>query len=101
MSSAISIAAGGLQTAARSFETAARTIVAAGNFQAGEATPPAPKATPTGKTQSPPPASPVFDTPDLGQGLIDLKLAEISYKAQVEVLKVASSLEDEAIDLLA
>jgi hypothetical protein len=100
MSSALSIAAAGLQAAGRSFETAAKTVVAAGaaHYEAVAQPAPIPQSTPT---QSPPVASPVFDVPDLAAGLVDLKLAEISYKAQIEVFKAASRLEEEALNLIA
>lgn len=38
--------------------------------------------------------------PDLVGSVIDLKLAEISYKANAKVFEVAARLEDEALDIL-
>ena len=100
MSSSLSIAAGGMQAAGRRFETAARSIVSSGAALQSEPARPAqrPAATQTG---SPPPIRQVFDTPGLTEGLIDLKLAETSYKAQIEVLKAASRLEQETLNLIA
>jgi len=107
MSSALSIAANGLQAAGHQFDTAARSVVSSGlaaqNSSSDAATPVSssnPQNVNASAASLPPPA-PVFDTPDLATGLVDLKLAEVSYKAQIEVLNVAAKLEEEAIDLLA
>jgi len=100
----MSIAAGGLQAAARSLETAARNIVAASthaDLQSGNGADAAQASHPAAQALSPAPAVPVFEVPDLGASVVDLKLAEISYKAQIEVLKAASRLEDEALNLIA
>jgi len=102
MSSALSIAAGGIQAAARSFETAARNVVTASTGLAASVQTPAPApsrppvgAAPVALSQ------PVADIPDLTGSLIDLKVAEISYKAQIEVFKVADRLQDETLDMIA
>jgi flagellar basal body rod protein FlgC len=99
MSSALAIAAGGLQAASRSFETAARTIVSAGataTESVGQA------AEPAASGGAPLAAVPPFEEgPDLFEGLIDLKLAEISYKANAKVFAAASRLEDSLLDILA
>ena len=100
MSSALSIAATGLQTAGRQVETAARSVVSSGLAQQGST---------SGSVSNPgtaapaslPPPPPVFDVPDLATSIVDLKQAEISYKAQIDVLNIASKLEEEAINLVA
>lgn len=107
MSSALSIAATGLQTANRQVETAARSVVSSGVGAQNNATDSAkPAASAASQTANPfaaglPPTRPVFDTPDLATGIVDLKQAQTSYKAQLEVLNIASKLEEEAINLIA
>lgn len=104
MSSALSIAATGLNTANRQVESAARSVVSSSvaghNASADSARPAAPAATNPAAASLPPPR-PVFDAPDLATGIADLKQAEIGYKAQIEVLAIASKLEEEAINLIA
>lgn len=104
MSSALSIAATGLYAANRQVESAARSVVSSGvaghNASAASARPAASAAANPAAASLPPPR-PVFDAPDLATGIADLKQAEIGYKAQLEVLAVASKLEEEAINLIA
>lgn len=107
MSSALSIAATGLQTASRHVETAARSVVSSGLGQQASASQsgtgtsgPVPNPG-TAAPASLPPPTPVFDVPDLATSIVDLKQAEISYKAQIDVLNIASKLEEEAINLVA
>jgi len=105
MSSALSIAATGLNTANRQVESAARTVVSSGvaghNASAEPAAPKTAARPADPAAASLPPPRPVFDAPDLATGIADLKQAEIGYKAQLEVLAVASKLEEEAINLIA
>ena len=107
MSSALSIAANGLQAANRQFETAARSVISSGiaaqNGAGGAST-----STLSGSqanSQAPaaslPPPTPIFEVPDLATSIVDLKQAEVSYKAQIDVLNIASKLEEEAINLVA
>lgn len=97
MSSALSIAAGGLRTATVQFESAARDIVSAGTSFQSE---PAPQSDPSTSGGAPISLA-SFPEPDLTQGVIDLKLAEISYKANAKVFEVAANLQREALDILA
>ena len=97
MSSALSIAAGGLRTATVQFESAARDIVSAGTSFQSEQTPQNDPATSGGA----PISVASFPVPDLTEGILDLKLAEISYKANAKVFEVAARLEQEALDILA
>lgn len=107
MSSALSIAATGLNTANRQFESAARTVVSSSVAGHSASTASArPEASAAARPADPaaaslPPPRPVFDAPDLATGIADLKQAELGYKAQLEVLAVASKLEEEAINLIA
>lgn len=97
MSTALSIAAGGIRTAGGQFETAARDIVRAGtSFQADPATATANPATSGGA----PISVANYPIPDLADSLVDMKLAEISYKANIKVFEVAARLEEAALDIL-
>ena len=97
MSSALSIAADGMQTATVQFERAARDIVRAGaGFTADPAAPAEPSTSggaPLGFAALP--------VPNLATSVVDLKLAEISYKANAQVFEAAARLEEEALDILA
>lgn len=98
MSTALSIAAGGIRTASGQFETAARDIVRAGtSFQADPTTGTSDPATSGGA----PISVANFPIPDLADSLVDMKLAEISYKANIKVFEVAARLEEEALNILA
>lgn len=97
MTSALNIAAGGMHAATVRFEAAAHDIVRAGTTAQTEAAEPA---APAGSTGAPVTVS-GLPQGDLLGGVIDLKLAEISYKANLKVFEVAARLEDEALDILA
>ncbi len=96
MSSALSIAAGGIKTASAQFTSAAREIVQAGTNAHAATTSTAASAASTGA----PVSIANFPAPDLFSGIIDLKLAEISYKANIKVFEAAARLEEEALNIL-
>lgn len=97
MTSAISSSLSGLQSAQRSLTAAATNIVKSGGFN------PASQSLEVKNTSSPTASgSPIqanfSPLPDLTSSLIDLKLAEISYKASAEALKVALEIDRNLID---
>ena len=96
MSSALSIAAGGMRTATVQFERAAREIVQAGASYSTDTT-----TTGVPPTTGAPVTFATAPIPDLVGGILDLKLAEISYKANIKVFEVAARLEEEALNILA
>ncbi len=96
MSSALSISAGGIRTATAQFERAARDIVHAGAAATSEASAPADPSTSGGA----PLGFASLPIPDLAEGIINLKLAEISYKANLKVFEAAARLEEEALNIL-
>ncbi len=96
MSSALSISAGGIRTATAQFERAASDIVQAGAAASNQASAPADPSTSGG----PPLSFASLPVPDLAEGIINLKLAEISYKANARVFEVAARLEETALDIL-
>jgi hypothetical protein len=96
MSSALSISAGGIRTATAQFERAARDIVAAGTTAAPQnSAAPGP-----GASGGAPIRVAQLPAPDLAEGIVSLKLAEISYKANLKVFEVAARLEEEALNIL-
>lgn len=107
MSSALSIAAGGMRAATVRFESAAHDIVRAGAeaqnaLNAGSEDRNAPTQAPDPALSGGAPVSvPGLGLPDLATSLVSLKEAEISYKASVKVFEVASRLENELLDILA
>ncbi len=100
MSSALSIAAGGIQVAARSFELAARNVVTAGAATTAQVAAGSQNVQAVPGSSGAPVSTPHFELPDLTSSLIDLKLAEISYKAQIQIFKAADRIQDQALDLI-
>ena len=96
MISAISSALGGLQAATGRLERAASTIATAPlNTAETDSASDA-----TESTGRPIDAGGLFDQGDAFAGaLIDAKLAEISYKANLAVLRVADNLTEELLDI--
>ncbi len=97
MTSAISTSLSGLQSATQRLNVAATNIVLSGN--------PEPEKQSTGEVindkpaQSGSPARINFSPlPDLTSSIVDLKIAEISYKASAKALKVALEIDKHLID---
>lgn len=95
MLNAIATALGGLHSAAGRFNEAATRIVRAGTVSQSALQEPAP----------PPAAGAPLDrapvlSDDLVTGIVDMKLAELSYKANAKVLAAAAELEKTTIDIL-
>ncbi len=96
MISAISSALGGLQAATGRLERAASTIATAPVNAADTGNSP----DTSGSTGRPIDSGALFDQSDTFAGaLIDAKLAEISYKANLAVLRVADNLTEELLDI--
>ena len=109
MSSAMSIASGGLHAAVRQFEQAARDIVATGTLTSDPAGPegnaPSERAGPAGTAASGTGAPPRVSGLSLGNSdfispIIDMQQAETSYKAMIKVIQAADRLERAAIDMV-
>ena len=96
MIGALNTAIAGLQNAAARVDQAARTIVRAG-FEAGNSV--------NADPDAPPPAAgasldraPV--EPDLLTGIVDLKQAELAYRANAKVVASVGDLEKSLLDIL-
>ena len=96
MISAISSALGGIQSATARFEKAASDVATAGAGPQNEDA-----ARSQGQTSGRPiDRSALFGGGDSFAGsLIEAKLAEVSYKANIAVLRVADNLSDELLDI--
>ena len=96
---AISTALGGMQAASARLEQAAGRIV-----RAGASIDPTPASTPNAATETSQPVSLLsspasLNSDDLVGGIIDAKLAEISYKANLNVVKVANEMLGALLDI--
>jgi len=97
MTSAISASLSGLQSATQRLNVAAQNTVKSTSFTVGN------RESDAGQINRPAPgAAPVrasFDPlPDIQSSLVDLKLAETSYKASAKALKVALEIDKNLID---
>ena len=97
MTSALSIAAGGMRAATVHFESAARDLVRAGT-EAQEALQ---QVSDPALSGGAPVSVPALEYPSLTASLVSLKQAEISFKASATVFEVASRLEGELLDIIA
>ncbi len=101
MTTAISISLSGLQSASQRLNDAAAVITKSGDPKLSEkVAPPQPGIEGGGDrgNSGRPVAAGSISTDDLTSGLIDLKLAEFSYKASARVLKIANEIEGYLID---
>jgi len=100
---AISTALGGMQAASERLEQAAGRIVRAGaSIEPTSATTPAstPNAAATANQPVARLSSPAsLNSDDLVGGIVDAKLAEISYKANLNVVKVANEMLGALLDI--
>ncbi len=97
MSTAISASLSGLQSATQRLNDAAHNTVKSASFTVGN------QQTEAGQNNSPAQSSaPVRASfgplPDLQSSLVDLKLAEFSYKASAKMLKVVLEIDKNLID---
>ena len=99
MNSAIASSLSGLQSATNSFIAAAEKIVSSGATSIASQS--SSTSQTTGTLQSGRPLAVNLNPPEeLARGIVDLKLAEFSYKASAKVLKVALDLDKTFIDQL-
>ena len=97
MTSAISASLSGLQSATQRLNVAAQNTVKSTSFTTGNQETGAGQISRPAQSGAPVRAS--FDPlPDLQSSLVDLKLAEISYKASAKVLKVALEIDKNLIN---
>ena len=99
MSTAISNSLAGLRSATQSLNVAANKIVRSGAAAANELASVTDETTPTQNSGAPIQPNFSSDT-DLVSGIVELKLAEFSYKASAKVFQVASRLEQSLLDTL-
>lgn len=97
MTSAISTSLSGLQTATRSLNVSAENIVSSSQSVSGSKGPGVDQINKSATSGSPVVAN-FNPIPDLISSLVDLKRAEISYKASAQALKVALESEKTLID---
>lgn len=96
---ALSTALGGMQAASARLDQAAGRIARAGTPAISTPKQTAPTATPTSGPPVAPLANPASaNSNDLVGGVVDAKLAEISYKANAAVVKVASEMLGALLD---
>ena len=97
MINALTTAAAGLKQAATRVDAAATKIVRAGAQASNDING-------TGPLTPPTPGTPIQTGPVLGDdlltGIIDLKQAELSYKANAKVIASLDELEDSLLDIL-
>ncbi len=98
MISAISSALGGIQSATARFEKAASDVATAGAGQQSDGT-----AQSQGQTSGRPidRGAPFGADNSIAGSLVEAKLAEVSYKANIAVLRVADNLTEELLDITA
>ena len=97
MTSAISTSLSGLQSATQRLSVAAKNIVQSGNPEFGKQS--TSEIIKTKLAQSGSPARVNFSPlPDLTSSIVDLKIAEVSYKASAKALKVALEIDKHFID---
>jgi len=99
MTSAISASLSGLQSATQRLNVAAQNTVASTSFASGNQQAGAGQISSSAQSGAPVRAS-FNPLPDLQSSLVDLKLAEVSYKASAKALKVALEIDKNLINQL-
>ncbi len=99
MTTAISASLSGLQSATQRLNDAAQNTVKSTSFTVGDQQAGAGQINSPAQSSAPVRAS-FAPLPDLQSSLVDLKLAEFSYKASAKALKVALDIDKNLIDQL-